>query len=202
MKQIKSNNLDFHLVKNAHSCDIYFFDTYFAQYFSTIDSTNTLAKKDEYSSGIFLCGYQTNGYGQRNNVWQSSQDKNVLMTYFTTLNQTYDFSAFAYTIGLAISHGLNEKFNIASYVKKPNDIMVGNSKLCGILVETQYYGPSQKIIVGIGLNHLQTSFDTATYSATSLVNLGIDVDYLDIVYMLSEIIKGCIAMYCDTYKRT
>lgn len=196
MQQIKTTNNDYQFIENEHYTQIIYQDEMFARYYESIDSTNTLAKEKEYISGLFLCGYQTNGYGQRNRTWQSKQNMNVLMTYFVTFSQTYDFSEFAYIMGVAINNMLNAQFQIQSYVKKPNDILVDNKKLAGILIETQYYGTSQKLIVGIGLNHLQSVFEDDSYLATSLALLGITIEYLDLVQLLQNTISKTIDEYC------
>ncbi len=43
-----------------------------------------------------------------------------------------------------------KKYKIKSYIKKPNDILINGKKVCGILLENDFY--TGKLIVGIGLN--------------------------------------------------
>ena len=52
-------------------------------------------------------------------------------------------------------------------IKQPNDILVDNKKICGILVEGIKYKKNLYLIVGIGLN-LITSPKIKNYSTTFL----------------------------------
>lgn len=70
-------------------------------------------------------------------------------------------------VSLAVKDVLAEVLSGAVYIKWPNDILVHESKICGILIENQLRGKIlETSVVGIGLNVNQT--DSLPEKATSL----------------------------------
>lgn len=104
---------------------------------------------------------QTAGRGQMEARWEAEGGKNLtfsLLKRFGAFPAQRHFTLNA-TISLSIYKALQD-LNIPELnLKWPNDILSGNRKLCGILVENQLQGAyiSQSII-GIGLNVNQTTF--------------------------------------------
>jgi len=126
---------------------------------------------------------QTAGRGQMQARWEAEGGKNLT---FSLLKHLGAFSAQSHftlnaTISLSIYKALQD-LNIPELnLKWPNDILSGNHKLCGILVENQLQGAfiSQSII-GIGLNVNQTTFPNLP-AATSLKMLtggDFELDYV------------------------
>ena len=54
-------------------------------------------------------------------------------------------------MALSVSKVLT-KINVMSLIKWPNDLLVGNKKICGILIETAKVGELTKVVIGIGIN--------------------------------------------------
>ena len=113
---------------------------------------------------------QTAGRGQMEARWEAEGGKNLtfsLLKRFGAFPAQHHFTLNT-TISLSIYKALQD-LNIPELnLKWPNDILSGNRKLCGILVENQLQGAyiSQSII-GIGLNVNQTAFPNLP-GATSL----------------------------------
>ena len=66
------------------------------------------------------------------------------------------------TIKLAekIIHVIKNIYNITADIKVPNDIIINNKKVCGILTETEVKGELVKnLYIGIGININQDVFD-------------------------------------------
>lgn len=104
---------------------------------------------------------QTHGRGQMGSQWISEEGKNltfsILKTFenFKATHQVYLNCA----VSLALYDALKELLVPDLRVKWPNDIMSGNSKLCGILIENILQGNFiNKTIIGIGLNVNQLDF--------------------------------------------
>ena len=54
---------------------------------------------------------------------------------------------------------LKEKYQIITNIKEPNDIILNEKKLCGILTETKVINEKIKaLVIGIGINTNQTEF--------------------------------------------
>jgi len=67
-------------------------------------------------------------------------------------------------VGLAVAAALESTFSLEPCIKWPNDILVGQKKVCGILCEfTQPW-----VLAGIGLNLLQEQFPADLGDATSV----------------------------------
>jgi BirA family biotin operon repressor/biotin-[acetyl-CoA-carboxylase] ligase len=118
---------------------------------------------------VVITNNQTSGRGQRGNTWTSEPGKNL--TFSLVIKPTF--------LGVQDQFMLNKVFSLGLYdylsatlkesikIKWPNDILVSDKKICGILIENQIQGQNiQNSIVGIGLNVNQESFVMPT--ATSM----------------------------------
>jgi BirA family biotin operon repressor/biotin-[acetyl-CoA-carboxylase] ligase len=122
--------------------------------FDTISSTNDylLRKEKNKNKDIKICiaEEQTKGRGRRGKSWISPKFKNI---YFS-LNSYFkkeDLSGLSIAVALSVSKVLT-KINVMSLIKWPNDLLVGNKKICGILIETAKVGELTKVVIGIGIN--------------------------------------------------
>jgi len=142
--------------------------------FEILDSTNNYVAKGlengQYrDNDVILAGFQTEGRGQRGNIWQSEFGKNLTFSFalrsdFLNLDEQFVISK---AVSVGIAKYLEEKLGLPISLKWPNDILIENQKICGILLETKMIDSKRYMIVGIGLNVNQTSFHTE-YAATSL----------------------------------
>ena len=122
--------------------------------FDTIGSTNDyllLREKNE-NKDIKICiaEEQTKGRGRRGKSWISPKFKNI---YFSSRSyiKKEDLSGLSIAVALTVSKVLNN-INVTSLIKWPNDVLVGNKKICGILIETFKVGELTKVVIGIGIN--------------------------------------------------
>jgi BirA family biotin operon repressor/biotin-[acetyl-CoA-carboxylase] ligase len=161
------------------------------------ESTNSYAinmlKNVNLAEGtIIQTSHQTNGRGQRGNAWNSEKSANltaslIIKPNFLDLKNQY----FLYQISaLACYDALTEILNKSHFdikIKWPNDILVNNLKIAGILIENNI--SNSKInwsIIGFGLNINQINFDD-NYKATSLKKLC--NESIDITMMLQLFCK-------------
>jgi len=117
-------------------------------YFKKIISTNKFLKENNFSSGtIVLAREQTGGYGKLGARWFSPRGG---LWFSFVINKKIKFPIkYLKTTSIAIVKAL-KKYKINSFIKKPNDILINGKKVCGILLENDFY--TGKIIIGIGLN--------------------------------------------------
>ena len=110
---------------------------------------------------LVTAGYQTDGRGQRGNRWTSVAGENLLLSIlvrpsFLAVKEQFLLSQVA---ALSVKHCLHF-FEISSLLKWPNDIYVGNRKICGMLVELDYMGNMlEQAVIGIGINVNQMVFE-------------------------------------------
>lgn len=140
----------------------------------SVDSTNNYAanvfKDGSIEHGtVILADIQTNGRGQRGNTWQSDAFENLTMSIaidpnlckinnLISLNHITSVALFK----IVSSYCKNVK------IKWPNDIVVGENKIAGILIESQFSGNKMLSIVGIGLNVNQTDFENGKTTSLSI----------------------------------
>jgi BirA family biotin operon repressor/biotin-[acetyl-CoA-carboxylase] ligase len=139
-------------------------------------STNTLAAElsqaGEAAEGtVVITHHQTAGRGQRGNTWQSGKGLNLTLsivlqpTFLSAIRQFQLNKA----VALAVRDVVSKYTDEAVCVKWPNDIMIGDKKVCGILIENQLTGDKLgRSIVGIGLNVNQSDFESPLASSVSL----------------------------------
>lgn len=141
----------------------------------TLSSTNTKAlamlRSEEPEEGTVIeAGFQTGGRGQAGSKWESEKDKNLLFSvilYPQSVTAEEQF-LLSMTSSLAICDLLDNHCNNVS-IKWPNDILVGNDKIAGILIESSIIGNlMESCVAGIGLNLNQEKFGDYSPGAVSL----------------------------------
>jgi len=129
---------------------------------STNDEASRLLQTRKSSEGtVIVTHHQTAGRGQRSNTWESDPGKNL--TFSILLKPHFILAKDQFYLNICISVGLAEYLSEALSetvkIKWPNDILVKDKKLCGILIENHISGQQiQNSIVGIGLNVNQEKF--------------------------------------------
>ena len=141
----------------------------------SVDSTNNYAanmfKEGCIQHGaVIMADIQTNGRGQRGNTWQSGAFENLTFSITADIklwkiNTLIDLNRL---IALSL-HTFFQEFELEPKIKWPNDIMINEKKVCGILIENFFRDNTPKSIIGIGINVNQKQFDVER--ATSLLNL-------------------------------
>lgn len=133
--------------------------------------------------------HQTAGRGQRGNTWQSGKGLNltlsiVLNPVFLTAVQQFQLNK---AVALAVRETIQPYVEEAVRVKWPNDILIGNKKVCGILIENQLAGEKlSRSIVGIGINVKQRDFESPAASAVQL-HSGKEID---LAVMFEELLQS------------
>jgi len=137
---------------------------------------------------VVVAKEQTNGRGQMGTSWQSSSGKNLTFSTLKKFDGFFIQNQFHLNIAasLAVFSVLKTLDTPNLKIKWPNDILSGNSKICGILIENVLKGQRIKAsIIGIGLNVNQTVFPNL-FNATSLKLL------LDKNFNLEELLHAII----------
>ncbi len=142
--------------------------------YKSVNSTNDIAinliKKKNIKTGYIFAEKQKKGRGQQGKRWISYKGNLFVSIFFSleknnlTLKQLTKVNA--KLIIKLISHYYKKKIKI----KLPNDILIKQRKICGILQETVQKNGVTYLIVGIGLN-LVKSPNIKNYPTTSLYEL-------------------------------
>ncbi len=138
--------------------------------FDILDSTNNYLKEciDDLPDGTICYALeQTKGRGRRENSWISP--KGNLYFSFLKKQQINRDDVFAETIKTSVAIcKLLEKHDINPMIKYPNDILVNNKKIAGILIETTGVKLIDSLVIGVGLNVNQSDFEGLSKKAISM----------------------------------
>ncbi len=125
----------------------------------TIDSTNTLCLQTpsllEKEGLVVVAKRQTQGRGKQDRVWDAGKGAHLFCSFVIRLPSNMPVYASHYSIwtGLATKQALTSLGVQDACIKWPNDILLHNKKVCGILCEqTRTKQDSAVIIAGIGVN--------------------------------------------------
>lgn len=125
-------------------------------YFDKLDSTNDKAKEialEEVEGTIIIAKEQTKGRGRLGRTWHSTKGKSILMSIILKPNmKPQDIQKIVLIAAVAVNMALQD-IGIKSQIKWPNDIIIENKKVCGILTEMSIkLDEINYVIIGIGIN--------------------------------------------------
>lgn len=116
---------------------------------------------------------QTKGKGQYGNIWTSAPAQNLAYTLAVkTESVTHSDFMFNYYTAIAVQTYLANLTEKIVKIKWPNDIIVKNKKVVGILIEKKKINQENYFIVGIGINILQEKFDEISNAGSLLTQTG------------------------------
>lgn len=161
-----------------------------------VDSTNTYAKQhaaDFKVDTLISAHTQTGGRGQRGNSWEAEPGANLTLSIVThpTAFPAIEQFAISEAFALAIVSFLQSEFGIEAKVKWPNDIYVGDRKICGILIEHSLTGQCiDRTIAGAGININQTLFFSPAPNPVSVAQLtGLQYDLSPLYDKLASLVR-------------
>ena len=121
--------------------------------FNEIDSTNDEAKRIIVQNDfhVIIAERQTKGRGRLGKKWSSPNSGNIYMTICT--ENDHSNSPLSLITGLICKRAINKISNkLLVSLKWPNDILVKDKKIGGILVEKEIQKEITRTIIGIGIN--------------------------------------------------
>ncbi len=132
------------------------------EYFDEIDSTQAEAKRnvEKYKNGtVIIADTQTAGRGTHGRVWHTKTD-NIAMTIILKSEINIKMiEGFTVAIAEKIQQSIKELYGIELEIKLPNDVLLNNKKICGILTEVVTIKEIvEEIFIGIGFNVNEKEF--------------------------------------------
>lgn len=141
--------------------------------YDAADSTNALAASAPERDLVVVADHQQAGRGRLDRTWVTPPG--AALTFSAVVDPRVDapwWSLVPLVAGYAVARAVH------GTVKWPNDVLVEDHKLCGILVE-RVQSPAAGTplaVIGIGINVSQTRAELPVESATSLALTGLDTD--------------------------
>lgn len=167
-------------------------------FFDEIDSTNDYLKENIdslFEGAVVVSKSQTKGRGRRGNSWENGNGDSIFLSVLLKPTVKINASArISLVSALSVSNAL--KFtNLPIKIKWPNDIIINNKKVGGILTEVVSYktedGFLDGLIIGIGINVNNMNFSTSiSKTATSLKLESVEQKDFDLSKIVALICKN------------
>ena len=194
-------------------------------YYHETDSTNTRAKQaaedGEKSGTLFITECQTGGRGRRGRTWESPAGSGIWMSLLLRPEiKPFDASMLTIVAAMGMKDAIEEiigggtgQGGIHCKIKWPNDIVLGDRKICGMLTEMSAETDwINYVVIGIGVNVNTTEFDDSIKDTASsiLLQTGSSVKRSDIVVAFArhfsryyeEFLKECnLSGLADDYNK-
>ena len=144
------------------------------------DSTNRWMKENGEGVMVVVADFQTAGKGCGSNTWESERGQNLLFSVLIHPQKVSARTQFIITqmVSVALCNTLQRYIPQTPEIKWPNDIYVGDKKICGVLIENRLEGHRIKdCVIGIGLDVNQPVFVSNAPNPVSIKQLtGRDTD--------------------------
>jgi BirA family biotin operon repressor/biotin-[acetyl-CoA-carboxylase] ligase len=171
------------------------------RYFKSVGSTNDEAWKwvDRGAAHLSLvvAEEQTAGRGRFQRRWITARDSGLAISLILR-SPPLDPKEVRYMAALgalALSQALQMKYGLLTELKWPNDVLLGQRKVSGVLVESRWNGENLcAAVIGIGINIAPESIDRVNLPPAGLnfpatcveAELGHPVDRLELLYAILE----------------
>lgn len=136
---------------------------------STMAEAKALLDEKDIAGSIVIADFQTDGLGRiPGRTWESTAKNNL--TFTLVLTKDFIGKGFGTTplrAGLALSKVTKELTGLESKVKWPNDVVVNDKKISGILCQSS----GNYIFVGVGINVNQIEFNESIKDKTTSLSL-------------------------------
>ena len=145
-------------------------------HFEEIDSTNKKAKelgqKDCPHGTLVTADTQVSGIGRRGRSWSSEKDTGIYMSMVLRPEIETDKAAMLTVVAaMAVEKALLE-LEADVKIKWPNDIVLNQKKICGILTEVSLKGAEiDFVVLGIGINVNNKEFPEEIKETASSLSL-------------------------------
>ena len=129
-----------------------------------------------YLSEDFLAVYtfnQTKGRGQYGNSWENLPEKNLAYSFaLKTKNINVSDTCFNFYTAILVRDFIANLTKTEVKIKWPNDLILKNKKICGMLFEKN----KNYFVVGIGINILQENFKNLPKAGSVLRQTGLSFE--------------------------
>ena len=167
--------------------------------FKIVNSTNDLAiqiiKNTNNKSGIIIAEKQKKGRGQYSKKWTSFKGNLFVSIFFRVNMIELPLKNLTKVNCFLVKKLLSNFYKGKIVIKKPNDLLINNMKISGILQETLSKSGKTFIIVGIGINLIKSP-SIKGYLTTNLFDLtGVKITPNNAALKLKKIYETFIPMF-------
>ena len=159
-------------------------------YFEQIDSTQSeiwrrINNNNIENGTIIIANIQTSAKGTHGRIWYTDEKDNIAFSIYVKINsKIQNFDDITVQIAKIIVDVFKSKYNICVEIKHPNDLMIKDKKIGGILTESKIKQEIIKyLVVGIGINTNKMKFtkDILNIATSVKKEYGINVNKFEII---------------------
>lgn len=123
---------------------------------------------------VLLTDYQSQGRGRLDRSWSAPPGASLAMSLLVAPDDVpaSRWGWLPLLAGMATSEAIRRATDVSATLKWPNDVLVADRKLAGILAETTRLPTGRACVIGIGINTDLSEDELPALSATSLVQAG------------------------------
>jgi len=158
---------------------------------STNDKAKYLAKKNQ-SNLVIISEKQGKGRGRFGRKW-SSKLGGLYMTIVLKEKNLDKVKYLTFIAAVSVAKSIRKISGLSAKVKWPNDVLVDNKKICGILTET-FSNANNYALIGIGVNINQLKFDKKIINKATSLKIETNKNY-----NIDKIIKSIIKEFNKLY---
>ncbi len=163
--------------------------------YKVVSSTNLIAKRLKPEPWlVILAEKQTVGYGKKLSRWFSPKG-GLYFSIVLPKSKIEDLQTLTILAAFIVAKTIKDNFSLEPLIKLPNDVLLNQKKICGILTENIIGKEIKSSVIGIGLNTNIDKFPKELKNeATSLrIELGREVNNEKILKQIVEGIKKQLA---------
>jgi BirA family transcriptional regulator, biotin operon repressor / biotin---[acetyl-CoA-carboxylase] ligase len=164
-------------------------------HFSAVTGSTTAdalraARESAPHGSVFFADEQRNGRGRGDHAWQSAAGEGLYVSALLRLSvHASTLPLIPLAAGLAAAEAIRAASGLAVDLRWPNDLLIGDRKAGGILVESKTGAESASVVVGIGINVHQHAFDPGL--ATLATSLDLEAgEYVSRQHLLLSLLKS------------
>jgi BirA family biotin operon repressor/biotin-[acetyl-CoA-carboxylase] ligase len=133
-------------------------------------STQDVLRDGHHPHGtVAVAEHQTAGRGRSGRSWDDAPSTALLFSVLLRPPPTAPLSQLSLVAGLAVAAAIEREAAVPALVKWPNDVLVGGSKVAGILLEAS----GATVVCGVGVNVNQAETDLPARTRTPATSLRI-----------------------------
>lgn len=168
------------------------------KYFKEINSTHIHAKEiEKQGDQILIAEVQTMGIGTKGRKWHTGANNNIAMTIIKHPKCKIEkLDGVTTQIAEIIKQIIKEMYGYELEIKMPNDLMLNNKKICGILTEIRTQGEKiEYLLISIGFNVNESSFTNELEEIATSLKKEYKIDFerediiINIINRINELIK-------------
>ena len=138
----------------------------------SVGSTNAELLADGQPGDVLIADEQTAGRGRMGREWVTPKGSQLCLSALVEAEPADRIGLLPLATGLAVTDVVPQ-----GRLKWPNDVLVGDKKLAGILAEADFNGETPRVVVGVGINVAWRREELPVDNATSLNLEGVEVEW-------------------------